>query len=271
MNNQNLKIAVTGALGRMGSLLIKEILKKKNIILSLAIVKNKSSVLHFRKQLCIKNKNVNFIICDSLKHQNKKFDILIDFSQPSASMKYLEYCVQHNKHLIIGTTGFNTIENETIKLASKKISIIQSSNFSIGINLIFNLLKDVTSIMSNNSDIEIIESHHRNKVDAPSGTAIEMGKIISKIMKIELDNNSIYHRVGNVGVRPNKKIGFSSIRAGNIIGEHTVMFANNDEEVLITHKAINRLSFIKGVIKAALWLPSQKNGLFNMKHVLNIQ
>lgn len=265
MQKKPLRIAVSGASGRIGKLLIKEILQRKDVSLALAI----SHKNHQTNNSILKNHNITFPIYHSLENTNKLFDVLIDFSHPSGTMKYLKFCKQYNKNIIIGTTGFNTNENKEIQLASEKIKIVLSSNFSIGINLIHNLLKKITVIKGQDSDIEIIEYHHRNKIDSPSGTALEMGKTISESMNLNLINNAIYARYGNLGVRPNKKIGFSSIRAGNIIGKHTVIFANSDEEIEITHKAINRKSFVTGAIKAAIWLQSQKIGLFNMNHVLN--
>lgn len=266
MNKKPLKIAVSGASGRMGKLIINEILFRNDISLALAISHEKNPI----NNPIFKNKNNKIPIFNTLVNTSKLFDVLIDFSNPSGTMKYLEFCVKYNKNIVIGTTGFNAEEKKKIESASKKIRIVLSSNFSIGINIIHNLLKTITPLKGNNSDIEIIDYHHRNKIDAPSGTSIEMGETISKSMSLDLKNNSIYTRHGNIGIRPSKKIGFSSIRAGNIVGKHTIIFANEEEQLEITHKAINRKSFVKGALQAAIWLNSQTIGLFNMNNVLQL-
>lgn len=265
MKKKPLKIAISGALGRMGKLLINEIQQRKDLSLNLAIVYNKNQI----DDAVLKKNNITIPISHSLKNQNNKFDVLIDFSHPQGTMEYLDFCLKHKKSMVIGTTGFNTQEQKKIYIASKKIKIVKSSNFSIGINIIHNILHNITKTNGKNLDIEIIEYHHRNKIDAPSGTAIELGETILKSMNLKIENNSIFNRYGNTGIRPNQKIGFSSIRAGNIVGKHTILFANNEEQIEITHKAINRLSFVKGAIQAAKWIVFQNAGLFNMQQVLN--
>jgi 4-hydroxy-tetrahydrodipicolinate reductase len=156
-----------------------------------------------------------------------------------------------------------------IQSYSKKIGIILSSNFSIGINLLFQLIKKTTEIIGKNSDINIIEYHHRNKIDAPSGTALAIGEIISKVMNWDLNKHSIYYQKGITGIRETKKIGFSIVRAGDIVGKHTVMFSNSSEEIKITHTASNRISFAKGAIQSALWIYKKHAGLFDMQDVLS--
>ncbi|WP_343128707.1 4-hydroxy-tetrahydrodipicolinate reductase [Buchnera aphidicola (Kurisakia onigurumii)] len=264
-----IKIAIIGALGKIGKILIKEIKKNTSLLLTAAIVKK---IPHDFQNKII-NKKIFFqikdIVLTSLK--NADFDVAIDFSNPVSTIKNLKICVKKNKKIIIGTTGFNQLQQEKINDSAKKIGIVQSSNFSTGINLIYKLLEITTSILGNNSDIEIIDSHHRNKIDSPSGTALSLGSVISQTMNINLNKNSIYRKKEITKKREKNKIGFSIIRAGNIIGEHTVMFANSNESIEITHKAMNRTPFVLGAIESAKWIHQKnKTGLYNMRDILKI-
>lgn len=270
MKKKLIRLGISGALGRMGKILTKEITKKKDIILNTAIVKKKNIFIQRDIGEIINIGAINVKINDSLEEEIDNFDILIDFSTPKNTIENLNICEKYKKNIVIGTTGFNQIEKKNIQSISKNIGIILSSNFSIGINIILKLLETTTHAMSNDTDIEIIESHHRNKIDAPSGTALTLGETIAKKMKWNLDNNSLYRRKGLIGKREKQKIGFSIIRAGDIVGEHTVIFASTGERLEISHKASNRIPFAQGAIQAAIWLNTKKTGLFTMQDVLNI-
>ncbi|QCI18708.1 4-hydroxy-tetrahydrodipicolinate reductase [Buchnera aphidicola] len=268
MNKKITRIAITGPLGRMGQMLVKEIQKNKNTCLTAAIVKKHHPLINCDIGKEIGIGNIGVLIKDHLNINKNDFDVLIDFTCPSATLKYLEYCNTFQKKIIIGTTGFSNTEIKTIELYSKNIAILAASNFSIGVNLLCELVKKTTKILGNNSDIDIIEFHHRNKIDIPSGTAITIGETISKIMKWDLNKSSLYHKKGFTKIREPKKIGFSSIRSGNIIGKHSVIFTNSEEEINITHTAFNRKSFAKGAIQSAIWVVSKNKGLFTMKDLL---
>ncbi|XBC41903.1 MAG: 4-hydroxy-tetrahydrodipicolinate reductase [Buchnera aphidicola (Kaburagia rhusicola rhusicola)] len=273
MQHKPFRIAISGALGKMGVSLIKEICNGNytNISLSSVIVKPGNVLIKQDIGSVIGIKKTGIFISDSLEKEINNFDILIDFTNPKNTMKNLNLCSMNNKNIVIGTTGLSDVDIKKIKLSSKNIGIILSPNYSIGINLILNLLRTTTKVLGKYSDIEIIEAHHRAKKDAPSGTAIEMGKTISNEMNWNLQKNAVYFRKGLTGQRKNNEIGFSTIRAGDIVGDHTVIFANPGERIEITHKATNRLTFSRGAIKAAIWLMLQnKTGLFNMSNVLNI-
>ncbi|AAO26870.1 dihydrodipicolinate reductase [Buchnera aphidicola str. Bp (Baizongia pistaciae)] len=272
MKKTTLNIAISGALGKMGINLIHEIYHTKNVFLTAAIVKNNSPYVQKNVGKITKIGEINIPITNSLEENINKFDILIDFTNPKTTLKNLEICAVAKKNIIIGTTGFTQEEQKKIKLLSKKIGIVQSSNYSIGINLMISLLEKTTQIIGKNTDIEIIEAHHNKKIDAPSGTSLEIGKKICKTMNWDFSKQAIYERHSSMKSRANNEIGFSSIRAGNIVGEHKVLFANSGEHIEITHKAISRSIFSKGAIQAAIWLFSKnyKNGLFNMNHILNI-
>ncbi|XBC39863.1 MAG: 4-hydroxy-tetrahydrodipicolinate reductase [Buchnera aphidicola (Chaetogeoica yunlongensis)] len=272
MTKQILKIAISGALGRMGKILIKTIKNKKNISLTTAIVKKKSPYLQQDIGLVTNIGKIGIPITDSIKRHLKQFNILIDFTNPKTTLENLEICAKSNKNIIIGTTGFTKSEQKKIENFSKSIGIVQSSNYSIGINLIMNLLEKTTKILGENFDIEIIEAHHNQKIDSPSGTAIAIGKKICKTMNWNFEEKAVYARKTRNIPRTKNEIGFSTIRAGNIIGEHKIIFANSDEHIEIKHKAITRSIFAKGAIHAALWLFKQNNltGLYNMNDVLKI-
>ncbi|VFP81393.1 4-hydroxy-tetrahydrodipicolinate reductase [Buchnera aphidicola] len=271
MKKKIINIAISGALGRMGKILTKEIKKKKNIKLTHLLIQNNEKIfIQEKNQGNYLNEKKLFTTLEDLITEKKKtiFDLLIDFSTPKATLKMIEYCVKNKKKIIIGTTGFNKIQINKIKKASKKIPILYSPNFSIGVNIMHKIIKYISSILGNNSDIEIIESHHRNKIDAPSGTALQLGKIISKSMNWDFDKSAIFSRYGNIGIRKKNKIGFSTIREGNTIGEHTVLFSNKYEKISINHKATHRSIFAKGAIEAAIWINEKKNGLFKMSDFL---
>ncbi|XBC39359.1 MAG: 4-hydroxy-tetrahydrodipicolinate reductase [Buchnera aphidicola (Nurudea shiraii)] len=274
MKNTIFKIAISGALGKMGVSLIKEIYKKNHpcITLGSAIVKKGNTLIGQDIGEIIGIKKTNVFINDSLKKEIDNFDILIDFTNPKNTINNLKVCSENQKKIVIGTTGLSDTDIEIIKELSKKIGIVLDSNYSIGINLMLYLLRKTAITIGKNSDIEIIEAHHREKQDAPSGTAIHMGKIISNEMNWDFQKTEVYRKKGIIGKRKKNTIGFSTIRGGDIIGEHTVIFANLGERIEIIHKATNRSTFSQGALKAAKWLISQrKTGLFHMRDILKIQ
>ncbi|MGI4816580.1 MAG: 4-hydroxy-tetrahydrodipicolinate reductase [Janthinobacterium lividum] len=271
MKNKNTSIVISGALGRMGKMLIKETIKQKNIKLIYALIRENHTHIHssYNKEKYL-NKKIFFTTLKKLK-KNKHtlpFDTIIDFSKPNVTLKIVEFCVKNNKKIIIGTTGFTSIQMKTIKKASKIIPILYSPNFSVGINMMHTIIQYISKILGKNSDIEIIESHHRNKIDAPSGTALQLGKIISKSMKWKFSESAIFSRYGHVGIRKKNKIGFSVIREGRTIGKHTVLFANKYEKISVNHTATHRSVFAKGAIQAAMWIHDKKKGLYNMNNIL---
>ncbi|CAL4319217.1 4-hydroxy-tetrahydrodipicolinate reductase [Buchnera aphidicola] len=268
MNKKKIKIAISGALGKMGQSLIKESKNFKKIqITSLIIKKKQLKNIHKINKITKKNKKIK--IFTNIK-KNLNFDVLIDFTNPKNTIKNLNICYQNNKKIIIGTTGLSKKDYLDIKKKSEKISILYSSNFSVGINLIFKILKIITKNLGKDSDIEILESHHRYKKDSPSGTALDLGKNIAQNMKWNFNEVSVFNRTKKNEKKTQKEIGFNSIRAGKIIGNHSVIFAKKEEILTIKHQAFNRKAFSIGAIKAAIWINQKKNGLFNMKDVLKI-
>ncbi|WP_335338715.1 4-hydroxy-tetrahydrodipicolinate reductase [Candidatus Arsenophonus lipoptenae] len=268
MINTDIRVAISGAGGRMGRDLIKAISQHDRVVLGAALGRRDSEIIGIDAGELVGISRLNVKITDNLVNVLDKFDILIDFSGPENSKYCLSICEKYFKSIIIGTTGFNEVEQLFIKKASKIIPIILAANFSIGINLLLKLLEKYIKVIAEYSDIKIIEVHHRNKVDAPSGTSLMIRDVISNSIVSYLKNCS-----SNIYINSNKQdddINITTIRVNNIIGEHTIIFANNNEKIKITHKALNRNAFVNGVLKACLWLKWQKNGLYSMKDVLNI-
>ena len=198
------------------------------------------------------------------------FDVLIDFTRSVPAMGHLELCQASGKRMVIGTTGFSAEEKQLIENAAKSIPVLMAPNMSIGVNVCFSLLAKAAQALGDDVDIEIIEAHHRHKVDAPSGTALGMGEVIARTLGRDLDDWAIYGREGNTGERDRKTIGFSTIRAGDIVGEHTVMFASEGERIEISHKATSRANFAGGAMRAAKWLSDKQPGLYSMQDVLGL-
>jgi 4-hydroxy-tetrahydrodipicolinate reductase len=198
------------------------------------------------------------------------FDVLIDFTRPDASMVFIEQCRRAGKKVVIGTTGYNEAQKAEIAKAAEDIAIVLAPNFSVGVNLSLKLLAMAAKVMGDYTDIEVIEAHHRHKVDAPSGTALRMGEVIANTLGRDLKDCAIYGREGYTGERDRKTIGFSTIRAGDIVGEHTVMFADEGECLEITHKASSRMTFANGAVRAAVWLKDKERGLYDMQDVLGL-
>ncbi len=242
-----IKIAISGKSGRMGQALI-------------SAVKNFQEI----QLISILDKDDN--IADKLKD----IDTLIDFTRPEISIKYLEYCHKNNKKMVIGTTGFSDEQLVKISNYAKDIAIVLAPNMSIGINLTLKLLELSAKIVGEDADIEIIEAHHRYKVDAPSGTALKMAEVIANTLGRDLKKCAIYNRNGIMKPRNKKNIGFSVIRGGDTVGEHSVYFFLDGERLEITHRASSRQTFANGAIKAAIWLKDKKNTCFNMQDVLGL-
>jgi len=200
-----------------------------------------------------------------------KFDVLVDFTRPEPSLEFLELCRTHGKKMVIGTTGFTDLEKQRIFDVGQEIAIVMAPNMSVGVNLALKILEVMAKVMGSYSDIEIIEAHHRHKVDAPSGTALRMGEVIAKTLGRNLNECAVYGRQGITGERKASTIGFSTVRAGDIVGEHTVMFVDEGECLEITHKASSRMTFANGAVRAAIWLADKDRGLFDMQDVLGLQ
>ncbi|WP_294614837.1 4-hydroxy-tetrahydrodipicolinate reductase [uncultured Gilliamella sp.] len=270
MSTDLIRIAIAGAGGKMGQQLIQSVSQIEGVTLGAAFERQGSSLIGSDAGELAGVGNCGIIVTDNLEQAKDQFDVLIDFTRPEGTLNHLEFCVQHNKMMIIGTTGFDDAGKKAITEAAKKIAIVFAANFSVGVNLVLKLLEKATTIMGDYADIEIIEAHHRHKVDAPSGTALAMGESIAKTLNCDLKDRAIYCREGHTGERPKGAIGFATIRAGDIVGEHTAIFADIGERVEISHKASSRMTFANGAVRAALWLVKQPIGLYDMRDVLNL-
>lgn len=265
------RIAVVGASGRMGLCLIKAADAGKDTELSVAVSRPESLAVGQDAGDLAGIDSIAVKVVDNLTAVVDQFDVLIDFTRPDASMEYIEVCRQAGKKVVIGTTGYSDKQKDQITEAAKDIAIVMAPNMSVGVNLSLKLLEMTAKIMGDYTDIEVIEAHHRHKVDAPSGTALRMGEVVAEALGRELKDCAIYGREGDTGERDRKTIGFSTIRAGDIVGEHTVMFADEGERVEITHKATSRMTFASGAVRAARWLTEKENGLFDMQDVLGLK
>ena len=264
------RIALTGVSGRMGLSLIKAVAACAQAELTVAISRPESLSIGKDAGELAGIATLGVTVTSDLNAVLDKFDVLIDFTRPDASMQYIDLCRQADKAVVTGTTGYSIAQKAEITAASEQIAIVMAPNMSVGVNLCLKLLEMTAKVMGDYTDIEVIEAHHRHKIDAPSGTALRMGEVVAKTLGRDLADCAIYGREGETGARERKTIGFSTIRAGDIVGEHTVMFADDGERVEITHKASSRMTFANGAVRAALWLFGKPNGLYDMQHVLGL-
>ncbi|MCT8580410.1 4-hydroxy-tetrahydrodipicolinate reductase [Glaesserella parasuis] len=265
-----LKIGVVGAGGRMGRQLIQAVNNAEGVELGAAFERKGSSLVGADAGELAGIGHLGVTVTDDLTSQLNHFDLLIDFTRPEGTLEHIAFCVAHNKKMVIGTTGFDDAGKQAIKSASEKISIVFASNYSVGVNLVFKLLEKAAKVMGDYCDIEVIEAHHRHKVDAPSGTALSMGEHIAKTLGRDLKTHGVFAREGITGERKRDEIGFATIRAGDVVGEHSVWFADEGERVEIAHKASSRMTFANGAVRAAKWLQTKQNGLFDMTDVLDL-
>lgn len=266
-----IRVAVVGASGRMGLSLIKAADLSEHIFLNVAVSRPESDCVGKDVGELTGIPNLGLKVVDELAAVTDQFEILIDFTRPESSINTIEICRQAGKKIVIGTTGFSDQQKAIISDAAKEIAIVLAPNMSVGVNLSLKLLEMTAKVMGDYTDIEVIEAHHRYKVDAPSGTALRMGEVIAETLGRDLKDCAVYGREGETGERDVKTIGFSTIRAGDIVGEHTVMFADEGERLEITHKASSRMTFAKGAVRAAVWLENKHNGLYDMQDVLGLR
>lgn len=265
-----LKIAVAGAGGRMGRQLIQAVQAAEGVELGAAFERQGSSLVGADAGELAGIGAIGVKVSDNLNSAKDQFDLLIDFTRPEGTLAHIEFCVTNKKAMVIGTTGFDEAGKAAISVAAEKIAIVFASNYSVGVNLVFKLLEKAAKVMGDYCDIEIIEAHHRHKVDAPSGTALSMGEHIAKTLGRDLKTHGVFAREGITGERKRDEIGFSTIRASDVIGEHTVWFADIGERVEISHKASSRMTFANGAVRAAKWVGQKQQGLFDMTDVLDL-
>ncbi|WP_226642849.1 4-hydroxy-tetrahydrodipicolinate reductase [Microbulbifer variabilis] len=267
------KIAISGFGGRMGRALAEALMLTREAKLSAAVVRPGSSLVGADAGEVAGLGSNGVAIVDSL--EKAEFDVLIDFSAPLATVSNTAYCATHGRPIVIGTTGFTAEQKSEVLSHTEQVPLCLASNFSTGVNLCFKLLETAARVMGEDADIEIVEAHHRHKVDAPSGTALSMGEVVAETLGRDLDKVATYGREGQTGERSRDTIGFATVRGGDVVGEHTVMFLAEGERVEISHRASSRLSFARGAVRAALWLMGDEQsqrapGHYDMRDVLGL-
>lgn len=265
------RIAVTGAAGRMGKMLIEAIAANEGAQLTAAIERPGSSLIGADAGELAGVGHCGVTIVDDAQKVLSDFDVMIDFTAPAATVANAALCAENGKRLIIGTTGCNEQEKSDIVAAAQQTAIIMASNYSTGVNVCFKLIKEAAAILGDDYDIEIVEAHHRHKVDSPSGTALSMGEAAAEGVGRNLKDVAIYGREGVIGARDRETIGFATVRGGDVVGDHTVMFLADGERVEITHKASSRMAFARGAVRAAVWINSVECGMFDMQDVLGLK
>jgi 4-hydroxy-tetrahydrodipicolinate reductase len=265
------RIAITGAAGRMGRTLIEACQQSGGLSLTVALEHPHSSLLGGDAGELGGVGTLGVHVGQDLADAVDDFDVLVDFTRPEATLANLEVCRATGRRMVIGTTGFSDGQRARINEAARDIAIVFAPNMSVGVNLCLKLLDLAARVLGDEVDVEVIEAHHRHKVDAPSGTALRMGEVVAAALGRDLGTCAVYGRVGHTGERAPGAIGFETIRAGDIVGEHTVMFAGAGERVEITHKASSRMTFARGALRAAAWLMTREPGLFDMQDVLGLR
>ena len=265
------RIAIAGANGRMGKILVEAARASEDALLAAATVREGSSLLGVDAGELAGIGKVGLLTVDNLSECIDDFDVLIDFTLPDATLANAALCAAHGKGMVIGTTGFAPEQKEKLLAYQTTIPLCLASNFSTGVNLCFKLLDVAARVLGDEVDIEVYEAHHRHKLDAPSGTALSMGEVLANATGRNLDDVAVYGREGQTGARERKTIGFATVRGGDIVGDHTVSFLADGERVEITHKATSRMAFGRGAVRASVWLQGQASGLFDMQDVLKLR
>jgi 4-hydroxy-tetrahydrodipicolinate reductase len=257
-----MRIAIAGADGRMGRTLIEAVLADRESALAAALDAPGSSAV---------GQSAGPVKVTSDLGALASADVLIDFTRPEGTLAHLDECLRLGKSLVIGTTGFSDHERTRIEAAARRIPIVMAANFAVGVNATYKLVETAAKILGDAYDVEIVEAHHRHKVDAPSGTALKLGAVVAKALNRDLGEVAAHGREGDTGERPLKQIGFHAIRGGDIVGEHTVIFAGAGERIEVTVRSQSRMTYASGALRAAKWLKGRAPGLYDMSDVLGLR
>jgi 4-hydroxy-tetrahydrodipicolinate reductase len=264
------RIGVVGAAGRMGKVLVEVIADHHSAELGAASVLPDSSLVGTDAGEISGLGKLGVLCVADIREQADRFDVVIDFTQPDTTMGLLDFCQRHGKALVTGTTGLSAQQKARVADCAKQVPVVMAPNMSVGINLLLNLLKTTATTLGDDFDVEIIETHHRYKKDAPSGTALRLGEVVADALGRNLEDCAVYGREGIIGERDKQEIGFATVRTGDVVGDHTVVFGSLGERIEITHKASSRMTFANGAVKAAVWLAGQAPGLYDMQDVLGL-
>lgn len=263
MSGARLKAVIAGAGGKMGRALIEAVLADD----ALALV----ALLDAKGSPALGTEIGGFKVGSDAAAAATLGEVLFDFTRPEGTLAHLQACLKAGTAMVIGTTGLSDSQMNSIRQAGKKIPIVLAPNFAVGVNVLFKLAETAAQALGDAYDVEIVEAHHRHKVDAPSGTALEIGELVAKALKRDLKKVAAHGRSGDTGVRPGKQIGFHAIRGGDIVGEHTVIFAGTGERVEVTVRSQSRMTYALGALRAAKWLKGRPAGLYDMADVLGLK
>jgi 4-hydroxy-tetrahydrodipicolinate reductase len=267
---QHHRVAIAGASGRMGRMLAQALVESADCQLAGAL--DVADSVHIGNDATGFLGQASGVVIKADLHAGLQHaQVLIDFTRPEGTMAHVKACREKGVKMVIGTTGFSDEQKYEIQVASQDIAIVMAPNMSVGVNVTLKLLEMAAAALANDYDIEIIESHHRHKVDAPSGTALKMGEVIAQALGRDLKQCAVFDRQGHTGARPDKAIGFSTIRGGDIVGDHTVLFAGTGERIEITHRSSSRSTYAEGSLRAVRFLAHQQHGMFDMFDVLGLR
>lgn len=264
-------IAIVGAAGRMGRMLVQTVHAEADMSVAAAVERQDDPLVGMDAGSVAGIGEIGVTIGSSLDRALAISDVCIDFTLPGPTVDHARTCQSQRRTMVIGTTGLSPEQLAIVQDAASDIAIVHAPNMSVGVNLCFKLLDVAARALGDSVDIEIIEAHHRNKVDAPSGTAVRMGQIIAGALGRNLADCAVYGREGHTGIRERKTIGFETIRAGDIVSEHTVMFAGEGERIELTHRGTSRANFAAGAVRAARWAVSQPPGMYDMQDILGLR
>ncbi|QDJ44946.1 4-hydroxy-tetrahydrodipicolinate reductase [Bordetella hinzii] len=263
-----MRIAIAGASGRMGHMLIEAVLNAEGVELAVALDRKGSPSLG-QDAGAFLGRDTGVLITDDLDSLSRA-DCLIDFTRPEGTLEHLQACLRHGTRMVIGTTGFDDAGRAAIEVAAQKIAVVFAPNMSVGVNATLKLLDMAARILNSGYDVEVFEAHHRNKVDAPSGTALAMGEAVASAWNVALPDVATWTHHGETGPRKPGTIGFSVVRGGDIVGDHTVYFCGTGERIEITHRSSSRATYAEGAVRAAKFLDGKHNGLYDMQAVLGL-
>ncbi|WP_035383867.1 4-hydroxy-tetrahydrodipicolinate reductase [Ferriphaselus sp. R-1] len=264
-----LKVAIAGCTGRMGRVLLDCVAQADDLELHAAL--DHASSPHLGRDASEFGGARGVTVTADAATALQGADVLIDFTRPEGTLTHLEICQRHGVNIVIGTTGFSAQEKAVLGAAAQSIGVVFAPNMSVGVNLLFKLLETASRVLSHGYDIEIIEAHHRHKVDAPSGTALGLGEVVARTLGRDLEQCAVYGREGVTGERDPSTIGFATVRGGDIVGDHTVLYAGIGERIEITHKASSRATFALGALRAARFLQAHPAGMYDMQDVLSLK
>ncbi|RFA28318.1 4-hydroxy-tetrahydrodipicolinate reductase [Alkalilimnicola ehrlichii] len=267
------RIAITGAAGRMGRALIEATIADEQATLAAIVERPGHELTGIDAGELVGQGNLGVALLDDLEVAlaGAEVDVVIDFTSPDATLRHVDACRRAGVRMVIGTTGFTADQRGQIEQVANELPIVMAANYSVGVTLSLKLIELAARVLGDDVDIEIIEAHHRHKVDAPSGTALRMGEAVAKVLDRDLETHAVYGREGQTGARDRKTIGFATVRAGDIVGEHTVMFGGVGERLEVTHKASSRMTFATGAVRSANWTMEREQGLFDMEDVLGLR